>query len=148
NAVSAVTTTTVDTGTLPPTQWNIQAVLSIPLWEGGARYGQLRDTQAQEREAEQNLESLRRSAAVQLEQARRNIDVTETSRKVAADARALAAETDRLVRTGYVEGQGTSLELVTAAAALRQADINLALKEFDVVRARVFAVLALANCPW
>jgi hypothetical protein len=67
---------------------------------------------------------------------------------VAASARALAAETDRLTRVGYVEGQGTSLELVIAAAGLREADITLALREFDLVKARVLAVLALANCPW
>jgi hypothetical protein len=76
------------------------------------------------------------------------VEVSETSRKVAADQRALAAETDRLTRAGYIEGQGTSLELVTAAAALRQAEINLALQEFAVVKARVLAVLSLANCPW
>jgi outer membrane protein TolC len=148
NAQSALATTTAPTAPLPTTTWNIQAILTIPLWEGGARYGQLRDTRAQEYEAEMNLEALRRTASVQLEQARRNVDVTEQSRKVAADARALSAETDRLVRTGYMEGQGTSLELVTAAAQLRQAEINLALKEFDVVRARVLAVLSLATCPW
>ena len=76
------------------------------------------------------------------------MSVAETSRKVAADARALAAETDRLVRAGYIEGQCTSLELVAAALTLRQADINLALKEFGLVKARVLAILSLATCPW
>jgi outer membrane protein TolC len=148
NAQSALGTTTQDTGALPATTWNIQAVLTVPLWEGGARYGRLRDTRAAEREAEMNLEALRRSASVQLEQARRNVEVTEQSRKVAADAQALAAEADRLVRTGYMAGQGTSLDLVLAAAALRQADITLALRDFDVVKARILVILSLATCPW
>lgn len=148
NAQSSVQTTTVDTGTAPQTTWNIQGVLVIPLWEGGARYGALRDTRAQQTQSEQRLEALRRTASIQVEQARRNVAVTEQARKVAADARALAAETDRLTRVGYLEGRGTSLELVTAAAQLRQADINLALKEFDVVRARVLAALSVANCSW
>jgi outer membrane protein TolC len=128
--------------------WNIGAVLTVPLWDGGVRYGSLRQTRALEDEARQTLEATRRQAAVQVEQARRSVTVAEAAEMVAKNARVLAAETDRLTRTGYIEGQGTSLELVTAAAALREADITLALRQFDLVRARVTAILALANCPW
>jgi outer membrane protein TolC len=148
NAQSTVATTTVDTGSAPNTTWNIQGVLSFQLWDGGLRYGQLRNARAQADEAALNLEALRRSATIQLEQARRGVDVAEESRRVAAAARADAAEIDRLTRTAYQEGQGTSLELVVAAAALRTAEINLALQEFALVKARVLALLSLANCPW
>jgi outer membrane protein TolC len=148
NAQSTVATTTVDTGSAPATTWNIQGVLSFQLFDGGLRYGQLRQARAQADEAALNLEALRRSATIQLEQARRGVDVAEQSRTVAAAARADAAEIDRLTRTAYKEGQGTSLELVVAAAALREAEITLALREFDLVKARVLALLSLANCPW
>jgi outer membrane protein TolC len=67
---------------------------------------------------------------------------------VAISARDLAAENDRLTRTAYLEGRGTSLELVTAAQGLREAEIQLALREFDLVKARIAAILALATCPW
>jgi outer membrane protein TolC len=130
------------------TTWNILGVLSVPLWDGGLRYGSLRQMRALEDEAVQSFESLRRQAVIQVEQARRDVGVAEKSRDVAAAARALAAETDQLTRVGYVEGQGTSLELVIAAAALREAEITLALREFDLVKSRVLAILALANCPW
>jgi outer membrane protein TolC len=145
---STLAATTTDTGQSPNPTWNIQAVLSVPIWEGGARYGFLRNARAATEQAEQQLIGLRRNAEVQLEQARRGVKVAEDSRKVAADARALTAETDRLVRAGYIEGQGTSLELVIAASALRQAEIALAIRDFELVRARLLAVLALANCPW
>jgi hypothetical protein len=148
SAQSAISTTTIDTGASPSTTWNIQAVLSWSLWDGGNRYGLLRDTRALEDEAQQRFESLRRGAQVQIEQSRRGVEVAEQSRKVAADARALAADTDRLTQAGYVAGAGTSLELVSAAAALRQAEIGLALQEFTVVRAKLLAVLTLATCPW
>ena len=128
--------------------WNIEAVLTIPLWDGGVRYGSLRQMRALEDEARQTLEATRRQAVVQVVQARRSVTVAENAEMVAKNARALAAENDRLTRTGYIEGQGTSLELVTAAAALREADITLALRQFDLVKARVTAILALANCPW
>jgi hypothetical protein len=37
---------------------------------------------------------------------------------------------------------------VTASEAHRQAELNLALIDFSVVKARLLAVLALATCPW
>jgi outer membrane protein TolC len=76
------------------------------------------------------------------------VTVADDRRRVSAAARDLAAETDRLVRLSYQEGRGTSLELITAAQSLRESEIQLALRDFDVVKARVLAVLALASCPW
>jgi hypothetical protein len=74
--------------------------------------------------------------------------VTRLRRRVAGSARDLAAENDRLTRAAYVEGRGTSLELVAAAQTLRETEIQLALRDFELVRARVLAVLTLATCPW
>jgi outer membrane protein, multidrug efflux system len=148
NAQSTVSTSSVDQSPAPQVTWNIQGVLSWNVWDGGARYGALRNTRAQADSAVQTLEAQRRAATVQITQARRAVEVAEQSRKVASDARALSAELDRLTRAGYQEGRGTSLELVVAAAALRQAEVALALREFEVVRARVLAILALATCPW
>lgn len=148
NAQSTLATSTAATAISSANSWNIQAVLSWNIWDGGVRYGQLRDTRAQEDEARERLDSQHRAAQIQVDQARRGVDVAEQSRHVAADARALAAETDRLTQAGYLEGSGTSLELVTAASALRQAEINLALQEFGLVKARVLAMLTLATCPY
>ena len=148
NLQSGLATTTVDTGSSPNTTWNVQGVLSFPIWEGGARYGNLRDAHVQEEIAALNLESARRQAIVQIDQARRGVTVAEDRRRVAGAARDLAAETDRLVRLAYQEGRGTSLELVTAAQSLRESEIQLALRDFELVKSRVLAVLALASCPW
>ncbi|MBS2015160.1 MAG: TolC family protein [Deltaproteobacteria bacterium] len=148
NLQSGIATTTVNTGAAPNTTWNVQAVLAVPLWEGGARYGNLHETEAREIQAEQNLEAGRRKATIEITQARRAVQVAEDRRRVAASARDLALEADRLTRTAFTEGRGTSLELVTAAQALRESEIQLALRDFDLVKARVAAVLALASCPW
>jgi outer membrane protein TolC len=148
NAQSTLAYTGQALNSFPNTTWNIQAILSVPIWDGGVKYGNMRIARAQRDEAEQTLESLRRQATVQVEQARRAVVVAEQSRDVASNARALAAESDRLTRVGYQEGQGTSLELVIAAEQLRQAEVNLALQEFGLVKARIGALLALATCPW
>lgn len=145
---SGVNTTTIDTGAAPNTTWNVQAVLTVPLWDGGIRYGNLRITTAEEVQAQERHEAARRQATIQVVQAQRGVTVADERRRVAASARDLAAENDRLTRAAYVEGRGTSLELVAAAQTLRESEIQLALRDFDLVRARVLAVLALATCPW
>lgn len=148
NATSQISTSSISSPTAPQTLWNIGAVFSWNIWEGGARYGALRNNRALEDTALQNLEATRRTATVQVVQAQRAVTVAQQALKVAQDARSLAAEVERLTRTGYQEGRGTSLELVVAAGALREAEITLALREFDLVRARILALLAQATCPW
>jgi outer membrane protein TolC len=132
----------------PNPTWNVQGILSVPLWDGGVRYGTMRNAQAAEDIAAQTLESLRRQAIIQVEQAQRQLTVAELSDKVATEQRDLAAQNDLMTQTAYTVGQGTSLELVTASEAHRQAELNLALSDFSVVKARILAVLALATCPW
>jgi multidrug efflux system outer membrane protein len=148
NVQSAISTLTENTTSLPSTIWNVQAVLSVPIWDGGARYGFLRDAHAQEDIAAMNLEATRRAAAVQITQAQRGVTVAEDNRRVAGRARDLAAQLDHMTRRAYQEGRGTSLELTIAAQALSTADIQLAIRDFALVNARIFALLTLASCPW
>ncbi|HEY4016318.1 MAG TPA: TolC family protein [Polyangiaceae bacterium] len=132
----------------PNPTWSVSGVLQIPIWDGGTRYGNLRNARAAEDIADQQLEALRRQAIIQVVQAQRGLEVAQTSDKVARDQRDLAAQNDLMTQTAYMAGQGTSLELVTASEAHRQAELNLALADFNVVKARILASLALATCPW
>jgi outer membrane protein TolC len=146
SAGSTLATSTQGSAVGPATTWSITAILSVPIWDGGARYGALRNARALRDEASFALEAAKRGAAVEIEQARRSVSVAQASLDVARQARELAAQVDRLTQTAYRAGQGTSLELVVAASSLRQAEIELALREFDVVRARLEALFALARC--
>jgi outer membrane protein, multidrug efflux system len=132
----------------PNPLWNVQGSLEVPIWDGGTRYGNLRNARAAQDIATQQLEALRRQAIVQIEQAQRQLVVAEASDRVATEQRDLAQQNDTMTQTAYAVGQGTSLELVTASEAHRQAEINLALQDFNVVKARLLALLALATCPW
>ena len=123
-------------------------VLTIPLFDGGARYGRLREARAEDEQAKQTLESTRLNAIVASAQAERNVGVSKNERDVAQQQRDLAARVDARVRDGYSQGIGTSLDLVTSAQALRQADINLAVLDFQVAEARASAVLANAECVY
>jgi outer membrane protein, multidrug efflux system len=128
--------------------WTIAAVLTVPLWEGGARYGALRDTRAQADQAEQRLEAARRTATIQVTQARRSVEVADESRRVAERARDLARETERLARVSFQAGTGTSLDLIESGRRLREAESQLALQEFNLVQSRIGALLALSRCHW
>lgn len=126
--------------------WNLQAVLTVPLWDGGARYGGLKVAHAGLVEATARAEHVERTARFDVARARRSIEVADASRALAARALEQATRSDGLVRRSFEAGLGTSLELVSAASALRQQQVSLALREYEVLRARVAALFALAEC--
>ena len=132
----------------PQTTWSAQAVLTIPLYDGGVRYGAMKDSQAALEQARQALAAARIGAVVSAAQAARGVAVYEESRKVAQEQRDLAARIDQRTRDSYARGAGTSLDLVISAQALRQADINLVLLEVQVGQARASAVLTNAECVY
>jgi outer membrane protein TolC len=130
----------------PDTTWALGGVLNVPIWDGGAKYGQLKDAGAAADQARQALLAVRLNEVVQVEQATRAVEVARASRDVAQQQRDLAASVDARTRTGYQHGLGTSLDLVVSAQSLRQAEINLVTLQFEAAQARVLSVLANAEC--
>jgi outer membrane protein TolC len=139
---------TVEDGFAEVPVWNVGASLVLPFWEGGAREGRLRQTRAQAEVARQEVLELQRNVSVEVARARRGVEVTSAARDIAARERDLAAENDRLTRRSFEVGTGTSLELIQAAAALRQAELQLVVRAFELEQARVGAFLAEAACEW
>jgi len=146
-AQSSVSSSTVDPGNSPRTTWNIQAVLSVPIWDGGVRYGTLRNARASRDQAAVAIEAKRRSITIEVEQARRSVQVAEQSLAVARRTAELAERNDALTRTAFQLGKGTtSFELVAAAVALQQARVQMAVQEFGLVNAKIQALLTMARC--
>ncbi|WP_224366271.1 TolC family protein [Hyalangium versicolor] len=139
---------TVDPGFAEVPTWNIGAALVLPFWDGGVREGRLRVARAQAEVARQNVVALERSVEVEVNQSRRAVTVAQATRDIAARARALAEESDRLTRRSFEVGTGTSLELVQSAGALRQAELQLVLREFQFQDTQVTAFLTEAACDW
>jgi outer membrane protein TolC len=132
----------------PNTAWSLQGTVVVPFYDGGARYGAMRDARAALEQARAGLVAARVNAIVGSAQAAREVGVVKASRDVAARQRDLAASVDRRTREGYAHGLGTSLDLVTSAQALRQAEIDLALLDFQFAQARANAVLVNAECVY
>jgi multidrug efflux system outer membrane protein len=126
--------------------WTIGATLNWTLYDGGLRYGQKDEARANARVAQEALTDKARRAELQVTQALRAVTVAETNLGVSAKARDIAAETARLARVAFVNGSGTSFDLVDTASKARQAELDLIVKQFDVLRARVAALLALSSC--
>jgi outer membrane protein TolC len=144
---SSLTAISVDPGVARVSVWNIAAVLEVPLWDGGTRGATVGAERANLAVAEQQLESVRRTLDVEVEQARRGVALAEALRVAARRARDAAARTDALTQESFREGVGTSLELVQSAEELREAERTLALRELDLVQARVEALMVEAACP-
>jgi len=132
----------------PNTTWSAMALLTVPIYDGGGRYGTLRDRRAAIEQARQDLEQTRLLAIVASAQAMRAVVVAEQSRATALEQRDIAARVDQRTRDGYSKGLGTSLDLVISGQALRQAEINLAISDFQLEDARADAVLVNAECAY
>jgi multidrug efflux system outer membrane protein len=130
----------------PTKTWDIEALINVPLYDGGARYGAMRDAHAAEEQARQNLIETRLNAIVGSAQALRLVGVRQAARDVSRNQVELDQRIDDRTRNGYANGIGNSLDLVTSAQDLRQAQIDLAILDFQVASARADAVLTNAEC--
>ncbi len=137
-----------ETSLAPNTTWSVQGVVNVPFYDGGARYGRMRDARASLEQARQALVSTRLNAIISSARAHRAVGVSQQSREVAQAQRDLAARVDARTREGFSRGFGTSLDLVISAQALRQAEIDLAVRELELGEARAGAVLANAECVY
>ena len=126
--------------------WTIGAELRWLLFDGGERYGRRDEFEATARIAKEALTDTRQRANTEVVQSLRAVEVAKVNLEVFAKSREIAAETARLARVAFINGSGTSFDLVDTASRQRQAEIDLTVKEFELLRASVAAFLALASC--
>lgn len=126
--------------------WTIGAVLTWVIYDGGRRGGSEDVSRADMKLAEARLDDTKRRARLEVNQAARSVEVARATLKVTAKTRDLARETSRLSTLEFVNGSGTSFELVDSARRLQEAEIDVAIKEFELVRAQISALLALSTC--
>jgi outer membrane protein TolC len=128
--------------------WSIQGVLTIPIWDGGSRYGEIRSAKAVVEQQKARLDATKRSAEIEIVQTLRTVAAAEQARGLAEKGRDLAKETSRLSQIAFEAGTATSFELVEAGQRERQAELDLAVREFELIKAKLSALLATANCKY
>jgi outer membrane protein, multidrug efflux system len=126
--------------------WTIGALLTWNIYDGGLRSGQRLSAAAEVQGSKAELDETRRSASLELTQALRNVHVAEADYAVSAKTREINAETVRLSKISFLNGSGTSFDLVLTERQLRVSDADLAVSEFSVLQAKIAALLALSTC--
>jgi outer membrane protein TolC len=126
--------------------WTVGGLLTWHLYDGGLRYAQRATNEGQRDAAEQRALQVRRDATIQVRQAYRNVQVAKTQLEVSQQTRDAARRFARLSRIKFESGTGTSFDLVDALRSLREAELDVTLREFELLQAEIGALLALATC--
>ena len=135
------------TPALPETGWQAQLVLSIPLFDGGFRYGARRERSALFEESKAQLEGLLRKARSEVRAAFEAVRGADDSLRSARQAARLAHQALDMSTLAYREGATNDLEVVDAERRARDADVA-ALSAEDIARqARIDLLAASGRFP-
>jgi outer membrane protein TolC len=137
---------TTDPGPGRVASWTAKLLLSLPLWEGGLREGLIAERRAAVAAAQVEAENARRTERVELARSRRGATVSRALVDAATESRTLAERVDVMTRRSFEIGRATSLEVVQSAGALRQAELTLTARQFELDAARIDELLTEARC--
>jgi outer membrane protein TolC len=127
--------------------WQAQAVLSIPLYEGGLRYGQAHERAAAAKSAEAQLESVLRQAKSETRAAFELVQRADEALVAARDAARHAAEALELATLAWKAGASTNLEVTDAERRARDAETQAAVAEDAARQARLDVLAASGRFP-
>jgi outer membrane protein TolC len=135
------------TTTQPETGWQAQLVLSLPLYEGGFRYGARRERSALYEEQRIQLDGLLRQARSDLRAAFDAVRRADESVAAAHQASRLAHEALDMSNLAYREGATNDLEVVDAERRARDADTAALVAEDAARQARIDLLAASGRFP-
>jgi len=135
------------TATLPQTGWQAQLVLTIPLFDGGFRYGARRVRSAQYEESKAQLDGLLRQARSDVRAAFEAVQRADESVRSARQASRLAHEAMDMTMLAYREGATNDLEVVDAERRSRDADVAALQAEDTARQARIDLLAASGRFP-
>jgi outer membrane protein TolC len=135
------------TAVQPERSWQVQLVLSIPLFDGGYRYGVARERYVLEEESRIQLEAALRQVSVEVRGAFAALRQADESLRAAQAATQAANKAAALAEQAYRAGATTNLELVDAERRARDAASQAALAEDAARQARLDLLLASGRFP-
>jgi outer membrane protein TolC len=135
------------TSTLPHTGWTAELVLTIPIFDGGARYGQEKQRRALYEEAKVALDNILRQARSDVRTAFDAVKRSDEGVFSARSAARLAHEALEMTNLAYREGATNDLEVVDAEQRARNADTAALAAEDASRQARIDLLSASGKFP-
>jgi outer membrane protein TolC len=133
--------------TVPPTGWQAQLVMTLPIYDGGLRYGQEHERSAVADEAHLNVEATVRQARSEVRAAFEEMHDADIALDQAHQSALFAAKTLRLANTAYRGGATTNLEVIDAERQARDAETQAAIAEDAAREARLDLLAAAGRFP-
>lgn len=138
---------TPSTLTLPTTGWQAQLVLSIPLYDGGNRYGLADERNALHDEAKTKLDAALKQARSEVRSAFEAVTCADEALKQAREAAALAKEALALAELAYKAGATSNIEVIDAERRSFDAETDAAVAEDAARQARLDLLAASGRFP-
>jgi outer membrane protein TolC len=133
--------------TVPQTGWQAQLVLTIPLYDGGQRYGQHKERKALYEESQIALDNLLRQARSDVRTAFDSVKRADEGLLSARNAAKLGHEALEMTNLAYREGATNDLEVVDAEQRARNADTAALVAEDAARQARIDLLSASGKFP-
>ena len=135
------------TFTQPTTGWQAQLVLSLPIFDGGNRYGLADERRALHEQARTRLESGLRTARSEVRIAFEAMKRADDALALSRDAATLAREALELAALAYKAGATSNIEVVDAERRAHEAETQAAVAEDAARQARLDLLGACGRFP-
>jgi outer membrane protein TolC len=138
---------TPPTQTLPTTGWQLTLTLGFTIYDGGLRYGLLKERRALEHEARIRVDNELRLVSADVRTAESELAHARVALATAREAARLSADTLRLTIVAYHAGLSTNIEVIDAQTAALNADVSAALADNNERQAELDLLLASGRFP-
>jgi outer membrane protein len=135
------------TVTLPRTGWQAQLLLTIPLFDGGTRYGLADEREASLAQARARLDGLLRQAKSEVRVAFEALRRADEGLAAAREAARLARDAVDLAEVAYRGGATTNIEVIDAVRRAQEAETAAAVAEDLARQARLDVLAACGRFP-
>jgi outer membrane protein TolC len=135
------------TMTMPETGWQAQLLLTLPLYDGGMRYGTADERSALKAQAEQQMQALLRQSRSEVRVAVSAVDNAERALIAAQQAAELARNAEKMALLAYEAGASTNLEVIDAERQSRDAETSVLIAEDTLRNARLDLLIATGKFP-
>jgi outer membrane protein len=131
----------------PLTGWQAQLLLTIPIYDGGLRYGLAAEREALSNEARSQYDALLRQARSDVRLAFESVKRAEAALAASTNAARLAKSALELATVAYQAGATTNIEVIDAERRARDAETAAAIAEDNARQARVDLLAASGRFP-